>query len=106
MDQKEGEFEGEGRVKPRRGGDLQAERALFCEVFSEWVSRGSSGAVFCVFVSFWVSWVAFVWPFFRKIKFFFKNYRPTFFAYSMPFWLDFQGWGLVKCRKKEKHSSW
>ena len=97
-----GSLRGRGRVEPWGGRDLQAERALFCEVFSEWVSRGSSGVVFCVFVTFWVSRVSPFCQFFRKIKSFLKKCRPTFFAYSMVFWLDFQGWGPVKCRKKGK----
>ena len=42
------------------------------------------------------------WHFFRKMKFFLKKCRPTFFAYSIVFWLDFQGWGPVKCRKNKK----
>ena len=43
--------------------------------------------------------------FLRKMWIFIKKCRPTFFAYSIAFWLDFQGFGASEIEKKRENNS-
>ena len=61
---------------------------------------------FVVFLScFGPSRVLLFGPIFEKNQFLAQNCRPTVFAYSITFWLDFQGWQASNMQKQcEKRS--